>query len=160
MLPTPQNDPFSTALQRCGVPEQETGPWSVWLERAIEQYKLDLDREAFEAKGGAPLVAKELNAFHRSLRRCNDPKVAAKRVAQLSPEACTFITMRLRLQTPPIHEIDGVNLGKPADVDALVAAVGDARSWLGGKPGSEHKPALRCLVRSVASVYAHSTGKA
>ena len=160
MLPTAQSDPFSNALQRCCVPVQEIGPWSVWLASAVEQYHFDLKREASEAKGGAPLVAKALDAFHRSLRRSNDPKVAAKRVAQLSAEARTFITMRLRLQRPPIDEIDAVNLGNPADVDALVAAAGDARSWLGGKPGSEHKPALRSLVRRVASVYAQSTGKA
>jgi len=160
MQPTPLNDPFSTALQRCGLPDKMAGPWSVRLASAVEQYHLDLEREAREAKGGSTIAVKELKDFHRSLRRSTDPKIAGKRIARLGEEARTFIITRLRLQTPPISGLDALNLDNPVHVEALVAAASDARSWLGCKPGSEHKLAMRRLVRTVTSVYAQVTGKA
>ena len=93
-----QSDPLSFPLQRCGVPKLATGSWYVRLASAVEQYQLDLTREAAVAKGGAAVGVNELNAFHRSLRRSNNPTVAAKRIARLSPEAHTFITMYLRFR--------------------------------------------------------------
>ncbi|MFZ9199173.1 MAG: hypothetical protein ACO22Z_07490 [Paracoccaceae bacterium] len=159
MLLQPQSDAIFVALRRCSVGDQEAGRWSVWLAGAIEQYRLDLEREAREAEGGSAAVTKELNHFHRSLRRSNNPTVGAKRIARLSETARIFINMRLRLQTPPIDEIDQVDLSIPTQLEALLVAVGTARSWLGNKPGTEHPPALRCLVQGVALIYKQITGK-
>ena len=39
------------------------------------------------------------------------------------------------------------------------SAIGKARRWFYNKRGVEHGPAVRLLVRDVATIYKHATGK-
>lgn len=148
------------ALERCELSAADAAYASVRLERAVERYELAIAREDEERSRGAPTVAKELNAFHRSLSRSPAPSVAAERIAQLSAEAKIFTQMQLQRQATSASSFEHLNLSDPSDVAALASAAGAARSWLGAKPGTEHSFALRDLVKSVSAIYGDITGKA
>lgn len=139
--------------------DDEIGRFMAALGRAVETYEWALRVEAQRSAQGAPVVARELDRFHRSLNRTSSVRAAAKHWNELSSEGRTFIEMRLRMAEPPRTGFSGLDLSDPADFTTLRDAVGAARRWLGEKPGTEHSASTRALVREVDRVYRRATGK-
>lgn len=129
------------------------------LFRAVETYRWAKQWEARHAPEGAPVVARQLDRFHRSLGRTANLRSAAKHWAELSEDGQTFIEMRLRMADPPRSGFANLDLDDATDLAVLRDAVGAARRWLGEKPGREHGPAIRELVAEVGRAYRRATGK-
>ena len=115
--------------------------------------------EARTSQQGAPVVAHELDRFHRSLSQSARCRTSVKHWSGLSPEGRTFIEMRLQLADPPRAGFARLNLDDAEDRAARRDAVGRARPWPGDKPGTEHGAPIRALVAEVARVYRQATGK-
>jgi hypothetical protein len=54
---------------------------------------------------GVPVVARELDLFHRSLSRSASTTINRKRLVDLSAEARVFLEMRLRLAGEPSKDV-------------------------------------------------------
>ena len=163
MHPIKLNRPLSPAigiaLNRLALVSATLGFWEAALLRAVETYDAAVQVEAQTSQLGAPVVAHELDRFHRSLSRSASVQSAMKHWNGLDPAARTFIEMRLRLADPLRSSFAGLNLTDPSDLEALRDAVGGARQWLGKKPGTEHRAPIRALVAEVARVYRQATGE-
>lgn len=163
MHPIKLNRPLSpaigTALNRVALVSATLGSWETALLRAVETYHAAVQVESQTSQLGAPVVAHELDRFHRSLSRSAGVRSAMKHWNGLDPAARTFIEMRLRLADPPRADFASLNLDDAEDRAALRDAVGGARQWLGKKPGTEHGAPIRALVAEVARVYRQATRK-
>ena len=58
-----------------------------------------------------------------------------------------------------VKSYDDLTLDNPEHQEFLRNAIGKARRWFYNKRGVEHGPAVRLLVRSVATIYEHAAGK-
>ena len=58
-----------------------------------------------------------------------------------------------------MKSFDDLTLDNPEHQELLKNAIGKARGWFYNKRGVEHGPAVRLLVRSVATIYEHAAGK-
>ena len=58
-----------------------------------------------------------------------------------------------------VKSFDDLTLDNPEHQELLRNAIGKARQWFHNKRGTEHGPAVRLLVRSVATIYEHAAGK-
>jgi hypothetical protein len=58
-----------------------------------------------------------------------------------------------------VKSFDDLTLDNLKHQELLRNATGKARQWFYNKRGSEHGPVARLLVRRVANIYQHATGK-
>ncbi len=58
-----------------------------------------------------------------------------------------------------VKSFDDLTLDNPEHQELFKSAIGKARRWFYNKRGVEHGPAVRLLVRDVATIYKYATGK-
>lgn len=150
---------ITAALERCRMHRDRIGFWEVRLREAIDRFRADEERHRSRHEKGVPVVARELDLFHRSLSRSASTTINRKRLVDLSAEARVFLEMRLRLAGGPSKDLASLDLADPQVREELLGAAAAARLWLSDKPGAQHGAPIRMLVRDVALVYHRATGK-
>ena len=150
---------LTPALDRIGLSKQQQGFWEVQLERAIEFYNHAHSSEQRQASLGSRKVYNELDQFHRSLSRKPRPTTIIRNWKRLHEAGQIFTEINLKIDSDVVKSFDDLTLDNPEHQELLRSAVGKARRWFYNKRGVEHGPAVRLLVRSVATIYEHAVGK-
>ena len=153
------NQLIKPALSRLQKNKTQTDFWSVQLERAIEAYKHALSFDQRQASLGSRKVYYELDHFHRSLSRKPRPATIIRNWKRLHEAGQIFIEINLKIDNDEVKSFDELTLDNPEHQELLRNAIGKARRWFYNKRGVEHGPAVRLLVRDVATIYKHATGK-
>ena len=150
---------LTPALDRIGLSKQQQGFWEVQLERAIENYNHALAYEKLQASLGSRKVFYELDHFHRSISRKPRPATIIRNWKRLHEAGQIFTEINLKIDSNVVKSFDDLTLDNPEHQELLRSAIGKARRWFYNKRGVEHGPAVRLLVRDVATIYKHATGK-
>ena len=150
---------LTPALERIGLNNQQQDFWSVQIERAIESYNYALSSDHRQASLGSRKVYRELDYFHRSLSRKPRPTTIIRNWKRLHEAGQIFIEINLKIDSDVVKSFDDLTLDNPEHQELLRSAIGKARRWFYNKRGVEHGPAVRLLVRDVATIYKHATGK-
>ena len=150
---------LNPALERIGLSKQQRAFWEVQLERAIEAYKHALSFDQRQASLGSRKVYYELDHFHRSISRKPRPKTIIRNWDRLHEAGRIFTEINLKIDNDEVKSFDELTLDNPEHQELLRNAIGKARRWFYNKRGVEHGPAVRLLVRDVATIYKHATGK-
>jgi len=150
---------LTPALERIGLNNQQQDFWSVQIERAIESYNYALSSDHRQASLGSRKVYRELDYFHRSLSRKPRPTTIIRNWKRLHEAGQTFTEINLKIDSDVVKSFDDLTLDNPEHQELLRSAIGKARRWFYNKRGVEHGPAVRLLVRDVATIYKHATGK-
>ena len=153
------NQLIKPALSRLQKNKTQTDFWSVQLERAIEAYKHALSFDQRQASLGSRKVYYELDHFHRSLSRKPRPATIIRNWDRLHEAGRIFTEINLKIDNDEVKSFDELTLDNPEHQELLRNAIGKARRWFYNKRGVEHGPAVRLLVRDVATIYKHATGK-
>ena len=150
---------LTLALNRIGLNNQQQNFWSVQIERAIESYNYALSSDHRQASLGSRKVYRELDHFHRSLSRKPRPTTIIRNWKRLHEAGQIFTEINLKIDSDVVKSFDDLTLDNPEHQELLRSAIGKARRWFYNKRGVEHGPAVRLLVRDVATIYKHATGK-
>ena len=150
---------LTPALERIGLNNQQQDFWSVQIERAIESYNYALSSDHRQASLGSRKVYRELDYFHRSLSRKPRPTTIIRNWKRLHEAGKIFTEINLKIDSDVVKSFDDLILDNPKHQELLRSAVGKARRWFYNKRGVEHGPAVRLLVRDVATIYKHASGK-
>lgn len=150
---------LTPALERIGLSKQQQDFWSVQIERAIESYNYALSFDHRQASLGSRKVYHELDHFHRSVSRKSRPTTIIRNWKRLHEAGQIFTEINLKIDSDVVKSFDDLTLDKPEHQELLRSAIGKARRWFYNKRGVEHGPAVRLLVRDVATIYKHATGK-
>ena len=150
---------LTPALERIGLNNQQQDFWSVQIERAIESYNYALSSDHRQASLGSRKVYRELDYFHRSLSRKPRPTTIIRNWKRLHEAGQIFIEINLKIDSDVVKSFDDLTLDNPEHQELLRSAIGKARRWFYNKRGVEHGPAVRLLVRDVATIYRHAAGK-
>ena len=150
---------LTPALERIGLNNQQQDFWSVQIERAIESYNYALSSDHRQASLGSRKVYRELDYFHRSLSRKPRPTTIIRNWKRLHEAGQTFTEINLKIDSDVVKSFDDLTLDNPEHQELLRSAIGKARRWFYNKRGVEHGPAVRLLVRDVATIYRHAAGK-
>jgi hypothetical protein len=150
---------IAAALHRLGLNNQQQDFWGVQLERAIETYNHALSFDQRQASLGSRKVYNELDQFHRSLSRKPRPTTIIRNWKRLHEAGQIFTEINLKIDSDVVKSFDDLTLDNPEHQEFLRNAIGKARRWFYNKRGVEHGPAVRLLVRSVATIYEHAAGK-
>jgi len=150
---------LTPALERIGLNNQQQNFWSVQIERAIESYNYALSSDHRQASLGSRKVYRELDHFHRSLSRKPRPTTIIRNWKCLHEAGQIFTEINLKIDSDVLKSFDDLTLDNPEHQELLRSAIGKARRWFYNKRGVEHGPAVRLLVRDVATIYKHATGK-
>ena len=150
---------LTPALDRIGLSKQQQGFWEVQLERATENYNHALVYEKLQESLGSRKVYHELAHFHRSLSRKPRPTTIIRNWKRLHEAGQIFTEINLKIDSDVVKSFDDLTLDNPEHQELLRSAIGKARRWFYNKRGVEHGPAVRLLVRDVATIYKHATGK-
>ena len=153
------NQLIKPALSRLQKNKTQTDFWSVQLERAIEAYNPAYRFDQRHASLGSRKVYTELDQFHRSLSRKPRPTTIIRNWKRLHEAGQIFIEINLKIDSDVVKSFDDLTLDNPEHQELLRSAIGKARRWFYNKRGVEHGPAVRLLVRDVATIYKHATGK-
>ena len=153
------NQLIKPALSRLQKNKTQTDFWSVQLERAIEAYKHALSFDQRQASLGSRKVYYELDHFHRSISRKPRPKTIIRNWDRLHEAGRIFTEINLKIESDMVKSFDDLTLDNPEHQELFRSAIGKARRWFYNKRGVEHGPAVRLLVRDVATIYKHATGK-
>ena len=153
------NQLIKPALSRLQKNKTQTDFWSVQLERAIEAYKHALSFDQRQASLGSRKVYYELDHFHRSISRKPRPKTIIRNWDRLHEAGRIFTEINIKIDNDEVKSFDELTLDNPEHQELLRNAIGKARRWFYNKRGVEHGPAVRLLVRDVATIYKHATGK-
>ena len=149
----------NTALKRIGLDAKQQGFWGNQLERAIESYNYARDFDKQHASLGSRKVYNELDQFHRSLNRKPRPTTIIRNWKRLHEAGQIFTEINLKIDSDVVKSFDDLALDNPEHQELLRGAIGKARRWFYNKRGVEHGSAVRLLVRDVATIYEHATGK-
>ena len=150
---------LTPALERIGLNNQQQNFWSVQIERAIESYNYSLSFDQCQASLGSRKVYYELDHFDRSLSRKPRPKTIIRNWKRLHEAGQIFTEINLRIDSDMVESFDDLTLDNPEHQELFRSAIGKVRRWFYNKRGVEHGPAVRLLVRDVATIYKHATGK-
>ena len=150
---------LTPALDRIGLSKQQQGFWEVQFERDIENDNYTLVYEKLQASLGSRKVYHELDHFHRSLSRKPRPITIIRNWKRLHEAGQIFTEINLKIDSDVVKSFDDLTLDNPEHQELLRSAIGKARRWFYNKRGVEHGPAVRLLVRDVATIYKHATGK-
>ena len=150
---------LTPALERIGLSNRQQDFWSVQIERAIESYKYALSSDHRQASLGSRKVYHELDHFHRSISRKPQPATIIRNWKRLHETGQIFTEINLKINSDVVKSFDDLTLDNPEHQELLRSAIGKARRWFYNKRGVEHGPAVRLLVRDVATIYKHATGK-
>ena len=150
---------FTPALERIGLSKQQQDFWEVQIERAIETYNHACSSEQRQASLGSRKVYYELDQFHRSLSRKPRPTTIIRNWKRLHEAGQIFTEINLKIDSDVVKSFNDLTLDNPEHQELLRSAIGKARLWFYNKRGVEHGPAVRLLVRDVATIYKHATGK-
>ena len=150
---------LTPALERIGLNNQQQNFWSVQIERAIESYNYALSSDHRQASLGSRKVYRELDHFHRSLSRKPRPTTIIRNWKRLHEAGQIFTEINLKIDSDVVKSFDDLTLDNPEHQELLRSAIGKARRWFYNKRGVEHGPAVRLLVRDVATIYKHAAGK-
>ena len=150
---------LTPALERIGLNNQQQDFWSVQIERAIESYNYALSSDHRQASLGSRKVYRELDYFHRSLSRKPRPTTIIRNWKRLHEAGQILTEINLKIDSDVVKSFDDLTLDNPEHQELLRSAIGKARRWFYNKRGVEHGPAVRLLVRDVATIYKHATGK-
>ena len=144
---------------RLGLSKHQQDFWSVQIERAIESYNLALRCDQQQSSLGSRKVYYELDHFHRSISRKPRPATIIRNWDRLHEAGRIFTEINLKIDNDEVKSFDELTLDNPEHQELLRNAIGKARQWFHNKRGTEHGPAVRLLVRSVATIYEHAAGK-
>lgn len=150
---------LAPALHRLSLSKQKQDFWGVQLEHAIEEYNHAHIRDQQQASLGSRKVYYELDQFHRSLSRKPRPATIIRNWNCLHEAGRIFTEINLKINSDVVESFHDLSFGNPKDRELLRSAVGKARRWFYNKRGTEHGPAVRLLVRSIAVIYQHASGK-
>ena len=150
---------LAPALHRLGLSKQKQDFWGVQLEQAIDAYNYALICEQRQASLGSRKVYYELDQFHRSLSRKPRPATIIRNWNCLHEAGQIFTEIHLKIDGDIVESFSDLRFASYKDCELLKSAVGKARRWFYNKRGVEHGPAVRLLVRNVAIIYEHATGK-
>ena len=150
---------LTSALERIGLNKQQQGFSGVKIEEAIETYNNALSSDHRQASLGSRRVYRELDHFHRSLSRKPQPTTIIRNWKRLQEAGQIFTEINLKIDSDVVKSFDDLTLDNPEHQELLRSAIGKARRWFYNKRGVEHGPAVRLLVRDVATSYKHATGK-
>jgi len=150
---------LTPALDRIGLSKQQQGFWEVQLERATENYNHALVYEKLQESLGSRKVYHELDHFHRSISRKPQPATIIRNWKRLHEAGQIFTEINLKIDSDVVKSFDDLTLDNPEHQELLRSAIGKARRWFYNKRGVEHGPAVRLLVRDVATIYRHAAGK-
>ena len=150
---------LTPALERIGLNNQQQDFWSVQIERAIESYNHALRCDQQQSSLGSREVYYELDHFHRSISRKPRPATIIRNWKRLHEAGQIFTEINLKIDSDVVKSFDDLTLDNPEHQELLRSAIGKARRWFYNKRGVEHGPAVRLLVRDVATIYKHATGK-
>ena len=150
---------LALALNRIGLNNQQQDFWGVQLEHAIESYNHEHSSEHQQASLGSRKVYYELDQFHRSLSRKPRPTTIIRNWKRLHEAGQIFTEINLKIDSDVVKSFNDLTLDNPEHQELLRGAIGKARRWFYNKRGVEHGPAVRLLVRDVATIYKHATGK-
>ncbi|MBT6534156.1 MAG: hypothetical protein HOM03_14490 [Marinovum sp.] len=150
---------LTSALERIGLNKQQQGFSGVKIEEAIETYNNALSSDHRQASLGSRRVYRELDHFHRSLSRKPQPTTIIRNWKRLQEAGQIFTEINLKIDSDVVKSFDDLTLDNPEHQELLRSAIGKARRWFYNKRGVEHGPAVRLLVRDVATIYKHATGK-
>ena len=150
---------LTLALERIGLNKQQQGFSGVRIEEAIEIYNNALHLDQKQEPLGSRKVYYELDHFHRSLSRKPRPTTIIRNWKRLHEAGQIFTEINLKINSDVVKSFDDLTLDNPEHQELLRSAIGKARRWFYNKRGVEHGPAVRLLVRDVATIYKHATGK-
>jgi len=150
---------LAPALHRLSLSKQQQDFWGVQLEHAIEEYNHAHIRDQQQGSLGSRKVYYELDQFHRSLSRKPRPATIIRNWNCLHEAGQIFTEINLKINSDAVKSFNDLTLDTIADQELLRSSVGKARRWFYNKRGTEHGPAVRLLVRDVATIYKHATGK-
>ena len=150
---------LTLALERINLNNQQQDFWGVQLEHAIESYNHEHSSEHQQASLDSRKVYYELDQFHRSLSRKPRPTTIIRNWKRLHEAGQIFTEINLKIDSDVVKSFDDLTLDNPEHQELLRSAIGKARRWFYNKRGVEHGPAVRLLVRDVATIYKHATGK-
>ena len=150
---------LTSALERIGLNKQQQGFSGVKIEEAIETYNNALSSDHRQASLGSRKVYHELDHFHRSISRKPQPATIIRNWKRLHEAGQIFTEINLKIDSDVVKSFDDLTLDNPEHQELLRSAIGKARRWFYNKRGVEHGPAVRLLVRDVATIYKHATGK-
>jgi len=150
---------LTLALNRIGLDTKQQDFWENQLERAIASYNYARDFDKRHASLGSRKVYNELDQFHRSLSRKPRRITIIRNWKHLHEAGQIFTEINLKIDSDVVKSFDDLILDNPKHQELLRSAVGKARRWFYNKRGVEHGPAVRLLVRDVATIYKHASGK-
>ena len=150
---------LTPALERIGLSKQQQDFSEVQLERAIETYNHACSSEQRQASLGSRKVYYELDQFHHSLSRKPRPTTIIRNWKRLHEAGQIFTEINLKIDSDVVKSFNDLTLDNPEHQELLRGAIGKARRWFYNKRGVEHGPEVRLLVREVATIYKHATGK-
>ena len=150
---------FIPALHRLNLSKQKQGFWEIQIESAIDSYNNALICDQRQASLGSRKVYYELDHFHRSLSRKPRPTTIIRNWKRLHEAGQIFTEINLKIDSDAVKSFDDLTLDNPEHQELLRSAIGKARLWFYNKRGVEHGPAVRLLVRDVATIYKHATGE-
>ena len=150
---------LTLALERIGLNKQQQGFSGVRIEEAIETYNNALHLDQKQEPLGSRKVYYELDHFHRSTSRKPRPATIIRNWKRLHEAGQIFTEINLKIDSDVVKSFDDLTLDNPEHQELLRSAIGKARRWFYNKRGVEHGPAVRLLVRDVATIYRHATGK-
>ena len=150
---------LTSALERIGLNKQQQGFSGVKIEEAIETYNNALRLDQKQESLGSRKVYYELDHFHRSISRKPQPATIIRNWKRLHEAGQIFTEINLKINSDVVKSFDDLTLDNPEHQELLRSAIGKARRWFYNKRGVEHGPAVRLLVRDVATIYKHAAGK-
>lgn len=150
---------LTSALERISVDEKQQSFWEVQIEHTVNTYNHNHNFDQRQAFLGSHKVYYELDHFHRSLSRKPRPKTIIRNWKRLHEAGQIFTEINLKIESDMVKSFDDLTLDNPEHQELFRSAIGKARRWFYNKRGVEHGPAVRLLVRDVATIYKHATGK-
>ena len=150
---------LTSALERISLDEKQQSFWEVQIEHTLNTYNHNHNFDQRQASLGSRKVYYELDHFHRSLSRKPRPQTIIRNWKRLHEAGQIFTEINLKIESDMVKSFDDLTLDNPEHQELFRSAIGKARRWFYNKRGVEHGPAVRLLVRDVATIYKHATGK-
>ena len=150
---------LTSALERISLDEKQQSFWEVQIEHTVNSYNHNHNFDQRQEFLGSHKVHYELDHFHRSLSRRPRPKTIIRNWKRLHEAGQIFTEINLKIESDMVTSFDDLTLDNPEHQELFRSAIGKARRWFYNKRGVEHGPAVRLLVRDVATISKHATGK-